>query len=127
MTTAKKTTINTTLLRKIATQIQNRPNRYNQATFCTRESCGTVHCIAGWCLRLNRPKMSVGEFVKFEAVTHCGRVAGEELGLSDDQATYLFDSDWTPWKEGDSVPTALRKLCTTKGRRECTRMTGVQW
>jgi len=128
MTTDEKTAINTTLLRKVAAQIQKSPERYDQGVYCGYSyGCGTIHCIAGWCLRFKHPRMSDERFVDFEKPIDIHNTAEKELRLTPEQASYLFSSTWTPWKKGDSVPTALRKLCTTKGRRECTRVTGVRW
>lgn len=128
-TTKKRPKLNTVLLLKIADRITRYPKKYDQQTFCTATNteCGTAHCIAGWAIRLKHPRVSDKNFR--ELLNFCipwgeGR---RILRLTPKQADYLFSVLWKPWNDYDTVPEALRKLCTKEGRRECKAATGVHW
>jgi len=120
-------TVNATRLRKIADAIEKNPCRYNQRTYCDVTECGTAHCIAGWNLRLKHPRMNDSKYAILDISVNTPNIAQRDLRLTSTQANYLFSTQWKPWNSDDTVPQALRKLCTPEGRRECKKATGINW
>lgn len=123
-------TRNQALFDKIAAQIEETPDRYNQGEWRNvHAECGTAYCVAGWAVELSR-----GEewFKEHEQVTTIERVNNEgaieehqerwvpgayiedtaitELGIEPEEADTLFDAAWMRGQSIDVVADALREI-----------------
>lgn len=105
--------LNTDLLKRTLAYILENPEKWDQKHWATKVTgtCTTAFCFAGTALHLNHPgSMLVGGWPigvdgdRFATDTmevpglgdvDIEETAAEELGLSDDQNEYLFDSENT--------------------------------
>jgi hypothetical protein len=117
----KRTPETIDLMLKVADQIEEEPERYNQYYYVMDSPCGTQHCIAGWALVLSgKAQVEIDTYTDrawtcifvdletggWEDPVELGR---EALGLNEEEAWRLFGASWKP-AENMSVPDALRKL-----------------
>ncbi len=105
---------NTKLFDQIADAIEKEPDRYDQLDYETKTSCGTAYCVAGWAAHLSGYVSTGANFWQLSGGSqpiYIHTLAGDLLGLNDDEATDLFDDEWTPahpvW---DNVPDSLRDI-----------------
>jgi hypothetical protein len=110
------------LAQKVLDQITAHPELHTQLYFARkRNPCDTAMCVAGWAVQLDDPaavpvfspgfiiptamsevQLGNGDVVDY---AHAGQNA---LGITSDEAEYLFDEDRTT----DEVVTALTELAT---------------
>lgn len=117
---------NEELLRQVAQDIRDDPASYDQTTFARETSCGTTACIAGHAA-IRSGKRPIFDFCDGTAryfFSDTERVCGGDigqvlLGLTDEEASLLFDEFWRP-AHGLSVPEALEKLAAGASIEEIT-------
>lgn len=113
--TKKPLVRNSKLLRRIARQIENHPEEYNQDSWfgtTDKTACGTTACIAGWAVTLDRYNSVTGlkeaktwwehNYHKLDLLD----LGAKALGLTEYERK-LFSGIWHP-KRGLTVPEALR-------------------
>lgn len=93
-------TLNRTAITQLADHLETHPNSHDQAVFAERNSCGTVHCAAGWTVVLaGWPLFWVKAAASTEVANKTyndGRflpvdlAAQQILGLTDEQANSIF-------------------------------------
>lgn len=108
---------NNALFFAVANQIRLHPEAHDQAWWGHETECGTSHCIAGWATVLDgrqdlmdahlaaekdRQGRSFGDPCwrpAWDLARHSGEAialhARQALGLTEDEADALFDSEWT--------------------------------
>ena len=108
---------NEELFRKVADAIEREPESYDQGWFFRDLGCGTTACIAGWAVALAKHQGNLSAACRSypDAVNEWMLLEPESipatalLGLTTDDASYLFGQGWRP-HDGLSVPDALRKI-----------------
>ncbi len=112
---------NTALFYRIADEIEVFPEEYNQSVWGNRRKntpCGTAFCIAGHGAHLTgwNPRTFSDNSADWTLVqrgdgtrVYAESVGQRELGLTDEEASFLFNSSWRP-KYGRTVPQVLRQI-----------------
>lgn len=100
---------NSALFDKIAAQIEETPDRWDQSLFERHTECGTNRCIAGWALHLEYG--SVYDYMDNHPERAVEYVAAELLGININEADYLFYNGFEvgPERAGE-VADALRAI-----------------
>ena len=88
--------INRELFRKVAEQVEDRPDLHDQAEWGASPACGTVRCVGGWAIHLTYPGEGVYQATYGRGYTKPSLLARELLGLDEYQADSLFYGvcDW---------------------------------
>lgn len=95
---------NEALFDKIAAQIEETPDRYNQGAYSSETVCGTAHCVAGWaCVLSGIAPISMGAMTWFKATCLLG------LKMMDDE-TEIFGANWMEGRPVAEVADALRAI-----------------
>lgn len=115
-------TVNEAMFGRIADQIEQHPDQYNQQDW-DKSECGTVCCIGGWALMLAAtPDKLAAARADTEEGTRSfllylsrrmgfhsiGFAAEQILGLTTHEALALFNGEWEA--KGGDVPAALRAI-----------------
>lgn len=93
-------TRNIELLTKVRDAIANEDAHFNMGSWFTddfvnhsKTACGTASCIAGWAIAIAKPKLT---YLKVKSgVTNIYSIAKNALGLSEEDADWLFYGQFT--------------------------------
>lgn len=110
---------NEALFDKIAAQIEETPDLYNQDSWFEERSCGTAYCVAGWAAKLSGYRvyedthpiygyLLVMASKDSEPALPIAEVARSLLGLDDNEAR-IFNVSWMEG-ERSNVPDRLRAI-----------------
>lgn len=93
--------MNIELLRQIQDKIRQYPESFNMITWHSSSSCGTTHCIGGWCDVLSYPDK---EFVDDPCYWLTGKERQVLLDISIDQYVRLCHADkWPKQFQGTEI------------------------
>lgn len=130
---------NRELFEKIAAQIEETPDRYNQNEWRdTNNTCGTAYCVAGWAVALAKGEDWFEENESSTTVVETFRMDGssmlttepyvpsalimdtavEELGIDDEEADVLFAGTWMHEQPIGDVAGALRDIANGRSIQE---------
>jgi hypothetical protein len=82
---------NAELLEQVMQFIVDNPERHRQTTWFRHDRCGTAACFAGWaCMLSGKTEEWMAEHFEWGPVNGISLLAGDLLGLTDSEQSYLF-------------------------------------
>ena len=131
---------NRELFEKIAAQIEETPDRWNQSHWATDSECGTVMCVAGWAAELTcglieiespwgNDKTMLAPAARDERHAALGfdTYGREVLGLTADEADEMFYGSWDEMEEMDVHEAAEFLRAFGRGEAHFGREGAVVW